>query len=115
MSCCICLDTMDGKLIETVCKHQFHKDCLVRWMEQHAVCPLCRKDISFIKYITCRNAHQIVYNSDPLVVVSSICSMLHIAAIWLPNKFDYLATISYNIYLIFMIYFSYKYLQSTVL
>jgi hypothetical protein len=44
-TCAICLDAfLDGELVNhssTECKHIFHKDCLLGWLDQHDVCP-CR-------------------------------------------------------------------------
>lgn len=45
-TCAICLDAfLDGELVNhssTECKHIFHKDCLLGWLDQHDVCPCCR-------------------------------------------------------------------------
>jgi hypothetical protein len=43
--CSICLEHVTGNKIITRCKHEFHKSCLERWMEEHATCPNCRSDI----------------------------------------------------------------------
>ena len=45
-TCAICLDQfLDGELINdsTECQHFFHKDCLFGWLDQHDVCPCCRR------------------------------------------------------------------------
>jgi Ring finger domain len=45
-TCAICLDAfLDGELISdaTECRHYFHKDCLLGWLDQHDVCPCCRR------------------------------------------------------------------------
>lgn len=45
-ACAICLDAFsDGELINesTDCQHFFHKDCLLGWLDQHDVCPCCRR------------------------------------------------------------------------
>jgi hypothetical protein len=45
-ACAICLDAfLDGELINesTDCQHFFHKDCLLGWLDQHDVCPCCRR------------------------------------------------------------------------
>ena len=45
-TCAICLDQfLDGELINDSieCQHFFHKDCLFGWLDQHDVCPCCRR------------------------------------------------------------------------
>jgi hypothetical protein len=45
-TCAICLDAFsDGELISgaSECRHYFHKDCLLGWLDQHNVCPCCRR------------------------------------------------------------------------
>lgn len=41
--CCICLDkiTRDNKYV-TGCKHTFHTDCIHKYANINATCPLCR-------------------------------------------------------------------------
>jgi hypothetical protein len=44
--CAICLDSfIDGEQINQTseCPHFFHKDCLLGWLDQHDVCPCCRR------------------------------------------------------------------------
>jgi Ring finger domain len=45
-TCAICLDAfLVGELVNhssLECKHIFHKDCLLGWLDQHDVCPCCR-------------------------------------------------------------------------
>mmetsp|Transcript_26330 Transcript_26330/g.39884 ORF Transcript_26330/g.39884 Transcript_26330/m.39884 type:complete len:269 (+) Transcript_26330:184-990(+) len=48
ISCAICLDEfVDGEEINEMseCSHFFHKDCLLGWLDQHDVCPCCRRVI----------------------------------------------------------------------
>ena len=45
-TCAICLDEFFvGELINDSreCQHFFHKDCLFGWLDQHDVCPCCRR------------------------------------------------------------------------
>lgn len=42
--CAICLEQMKvgDTVIETQCKHVFHKDCILLWFNRSHLCPLCR-------------------------------------------------------------------------
>ena len=53
MSCCICredyLDNTDKKTILIGCHHDFHIDCLKKWVNQNKKsCPTCRNGIRFL-------------------------------------------------------------------
>ena len=42
--CTVCQEDYkeDEKLIELPCKHQFHEDCILPWLNIHNSCPTCR-------------------------------------------------------------------------
>ena len=41
--CCICLTSITPCLRQTtMCNHQFHNDCITKWLTKHIKCPLCR-------------------------------------------------------------------------
>ncbi len=47
-TCVICHDEMtdDNNLFINVCRHTFHRDCIVNWLTQHSVlCPTCNRDV----------------------------------------------------------------------
>jgi len=40
------LNEYGGKYVEVrVCKHLFHRECMLEWFEHRNTCPLCRKII----------------------------------------------------------------------
>jgi len=45
--CCICLEKFrrTDEVVETACKHVFHKQCCREWLLQARSCPMCRVDI----------------------------------------------------------------------
>ena len=49
MNCAICLDRIHYTEIYTSCSHQFHQECLEKWLLtcKKKTCPLCRQKISF--------------------------------------------------------------------
>ena len=46
--CAICLQKFKGVDIikEFPCKHIFHKNCILKWIEKSNICPLCKYDIN---------------------------------------------------------------------
>lgn len=48
-SCPVCLEELcigDAARTLESCRHSFHKDCIDKWLAQHAACPVCRAEIS---------------------------------------------------------------------
>ena len=44
--CCICMEPFAKEnVVETSCKHVFHKECCREWLRQARSCPVCRTDI----------------------------------------------------------------------
>ena len=43
-SCSVCLEAYDdgAELRELPCGHAFHAACIAQWLEQSAICPVCR-------------------------------------------------------------------------
>lgn len=41
-TCAICTDEMKDKAIELKCQHLYHRACIVKWIQIHNVCPVCR-------------------------------------------------------------------------
>ena len=50
MNCSICLQDFvyDDIVIYLPCTHFFHKTCLIKWIKNNAICPLCKLDINSI-------------------------------------------------------------------
>eukprot|EP01080_Neovahlkampfia_damariscottae_P010971 gene10971-3678_t len=46
-SCPICLEEFVELdfLITVPCFHQFHKDCISKWLQQNATCPVCHHNV----------------------------------------------------------------------
>jgi len=40
--CPICMQTGDKYWTKTICKHEFHYDCLKEWRQYSNICPYCR-------------------------------------------------------------------------
>ena len=45
--CPICLEELvSGEVLRCLpCKHQFHRDCVDRWLTQKATCPICQQSL----------------------------------------------------------------------
>ena len=45
--CCICMEhfTATDMIVETECKHLYHRNCLADWLRQARTCPVCRMDV----------------------------------------------------------------------
>ncbi|KIV96648.1 hypothetical protein PV10_00486 [Exophiala mesophila] len=49
--CVICLDVITEKAIALPCNHaQFDFPCLGTWLQRHQVCPLCKGDVTAIRF-----------------------------------------------------------------
>lgn len=45
--CLVCQETFvdEDKLFKLPCKHLFHIDCILPWIEKHNTCPSCRYEL----------------------------------------------------------------------
>lgn len=45
--CCICLSKYvhNDELRELPCSHFFHKECVDKWLNINATCPLCKAEV----------------------------------------------------------------------
>ncbi|KAJ8770141.1 hypothetical protein K2173_011236 [Erythroxylum novogranatense] len=48
LQCSVCLDEygIGTEAKEMPCKHKFHKECILPWLELHSSCPVCRYQLS---------------------------------------------------------------------
>jgi len=46
-TCIICYDNFDKNTIiyELVCKHIFHKNCILKWSKYNDLCPICKEKL----------------------------------------------------------------------
>lgn len=45
IACSICLNFLDTIFVQTNCKHDFHFNCLYKWIANNHSCPCCRAEI----------------------------------------------------------------------
>lgn len=45
-ACAVCLESLVGDGAQLPCRHVFHHDCVVPWLERRGSCPLCRMDLT---------------------------------------------------------------------
>ena len=46
--CAICMEINEKYWIKTICKHEFHFDCLKEWQQYSTICPYCRYFLELI-------------------------------------------------------------------
>ena len=48
--CSICLNKENKEIMILNCNHNFHSDCLQKWLIRSKKCPICRNEITTIIY-----------------------------------------------------------------
>ena len=51
VECPICLETVTGTVIQTVCGHKFCKQCIDTSLKTQDKCPICRRQAPLRKYV----------------------------------------------------------------
>ncbi|CAG5115052.1 unnamed protein product [Candidula unifasciata] len=46
--CSICMDDFElaMEVRKLPCDHLYHSECIIKWLEMHGTCPVCRKDLN---------------------------------------------------------------------
>ncbi|KAH9505142.1 hypothetical protein Btru_059664, partial [Bulinus truncatus] len=66
LQCSICMDDfeLDIEVRKLPCDHLYHPECIIKWLELHGTCPVCRKDLN--GFDTSRNEESVdsqIYSS----------------------------------------------------
>ena len=76
-SCSVCKEdfVIGNKMMDLPCKHYFHEECLMPWLNQHDSCPICRfelktDDPDYEKMKIIRNENTISINNNQRTLVS---------------------------------------------
>lgn len=48
--CSICLNKENKEIMILNCNHNFHSECLQKWLVRNKKCPICRKEVELIIY-----------------------------------------------------------------
>jgi hypothetical protein len=48
--CSICLNKENKEIMILNCNHNFHSECLQKWLVRNKKCPICRKEVTIIIY-----------------------------------------------------------------
>jgi hypothetical protein len=48
--CSICLNKENKEIMMLNCNHNFHSECLLKWLVRNKKCPICRKEVSINDY-----------------------------------------------------------------
>ena len=77
--CYICMDNMKNHVLEPSCQNLFCGECLLKWLENHNTCPLCRTNVSFSEliYIKTENdtKHEVL-TEKPLLKTDQIVNLI---------------------------------------
>ena len=47
--CPVCFESNKDSIVSTLpCKHHYHENCIMKWLDGKSDCPLCRKNIKVV-------------------------------------------------------------------
>jgi hypothetical protein len=46
--CAVCFEGGEGVALR--CSHEFHRECVEKWLDQHSTCPCCRHELPLDHY-----------------------------------------------------------------
>lgn len=46
--CCICLEKNISNVVKLVCNHNYHLECIIKWMETSKTCCLCKTGLYYL-------------------------------------------------------------------
>ncbi|CAG2161936.1 unnamed protein product [Oppiella nova] len=76
LQCTVCME--DFKVAEKVrhleCSHCYHNECIVPWLQMHATCPVCRKELTTSRTTGRPETLSTSTNTDPRVGTQSTTS-----------------------------------------
>jgi hypothetical protein len=64
MMCAVCLNEIRQSAMVTQCGHAFHAKCLLRWMQEEMVCPVCREQL--LEPSHPEQYHRDIYNNEDI-------------------------------------------------
>ncbi|MEN2497891.1 MAG: hypothetical protein MHMPM18_002222 [Marteilia pararefringens] len=58
--CPVCLEAFadDERIRILACRHTFHSDCIITWLERNTSCPMCRKLIEYNELLAMPESQQ---------------------------------------------------------
>ena len=60
LECCICAESMISgeEVIKLPCGHVYHSACVLRWLDKHTTCPMCRSQLPAQQQMKSQQQHQ---------------------------------------------------------
>ena len=66
--CFICLENLNNSITLKCCNNKIHNNCLVSlFLFEHDKCPMCRKSMNIIKYLSKNDFKKIVKKLDNMI------------------------------------------------
>lgn len=86
LECSVCLEPIEEKRDSGMivpCGHAFHKTCILRWMEESDLCPICRGEI--MAFIAPEQVHRLFHTEKPTKTARAIEEWLSQAVVFIPK------------------------------